>query len=317
MDTQAWSRQRAAGDGVILPNFLIIGAAKSGTTALYHYLRQHPQVFMNPHKETNFFAFEGQRVDFRGPGDEKMAESTITNLQAYRKQFEAVSDEMAIGEASPWYLYSNRAAQNIRCHIPGVKLLAILRNPVDRAFSSYLHVIRDGRESLTFEEGLLAEEERISRGWEYIWHYRRAGFYAAQVERFLELFPREQMRFYLYDDLVADPARFLRDVCGFLSVDSSFAVDTSFKPNVTGVPKNRLLGRLLVQPNSLRSAAKHLVPSQLRYNLSQRINQRLLEKPMMSEETRTRLLNGYRDDISALERLIGRDLSAWTGGGDP
>ncbi len=86
-----------------LPNFLIIGAAKAGTTALYHYLKQHPQVYMSPEKETNFFAFEGQEVCFRGPGDEKMCESTIATLEGYKEQFEDVSNEVAIGEASPWY----------------------------------------------------------------------------------------------------------------------------------------------------------------------------------------------------------------------
>lgn len=294
-----------------LPNFLIIGAAKAGTTALYHYLRQHPQVYMSPEKETNFFAFEGQKVSFCGPGDAKMCESSITTLGAYKEQFENVSNEVAIGEASPWYLYSTRAAENIYRHIPSVKLIAVLRNPVDRAFSSYLHPVRDGRESLTFEEGLSVEEKRIAQGWEYIWHYRRAGFYSAQVQRFLKLFRREQVRFCLYDDLLADPDRFLRDIYEFLGVDGSFVVDTSLRPNATGVPKNRLLGRLLNQPNVLRSSAKLFLPKRLRYNLSQRINRRLLEKPSLSEETRQDLLRGYRHDVTALQDLIGRDLSAW------
>ena len=257
-----------------LPNFLIIGAAKAGTTALYHYLKQHPQVYMSPKKETNFFAFEGQEISFSGPGDERISESAITTLEAYADQFEAASDEVAIGEASPWYLYSPQAADNIHRQIPHAKLITVLRNPIDRAFSSYLHVVRDGRESLTFEEGLLAEEERIESGWEYIWHYQHTGFYAAQVERFLKVFPRKQLRFYLYDDFVDDPTQFVKDVCAFLEVDTNFVVDTSFKPNATGIPKNRLLGQLLIKPNALRSAARYFMPKQLRYNVSQRINQR-------------------------------------------
>ena len=295
-----------------LPNFLIIGAAKAGTTALYHYLGQHPQVYVSPEKETNFFAFEGQKVSFCGPGDAKICESSITTLRAYKEQFENVSNEVAIGEASPWYLYSTQAAENIHRHIPSVKLIAVLRNPVDRAFSSYLHPVREGREGLTFEEGLSVEEKRIAQGWEYIWHYRRAGFYYAQVERFLNLFRREQVRIYLYDDLLADLDWFLRDVYEFIGVDTSFMVDTSLKPNATGVPKNRLLGRLLVQPNMLRSSARLFLPKRLRYNLSQRMNRRLLEKPSLSEETRRELLSGYEDDIVALQDLIGRDLSVWT-----
>jgi Sulfotransferase family len=295
-----------------MPNFLIIGAAKSGTTALYRYLRQHPQVYMSLTKETNFFAFEGQEVRFNGPGDDKVSKSAITIQKVYEEQFEAVSDEIAIGEASPWYLYSPQAAENIYRHVPDAKLIAVLRNPVDRAFSSYLHVVRDGRESLTFEEGLLAEEKRIAQGWEFIWHYQRAGFYTAQVERFLNLFPREQTRFYLYDDLLTDPDRFLRDVYEFLSLNTSFVVDTSLKPNITGVPKSWLLGRLLLQPNPLKWPAKLLVPKQLRRTLWHRMNQRLLEKPSLSRETRKKLLRNYKDDISSLQDLIGRDLSVWS-----
>lgn len=294
-----------------LPNFLVIGAAKSGTTALYHYLGQHPQVYMGPHKETNFFAFDGDKVDFRGPGDEEFCRSTITTLSAYEEQFGAVSDEVAIGEVSPWYLYSGRAAENIRSRIPDTKLIAVLRDPVDRAFSSYLHVVRDGRESLTFEEGLLAEKKRISGGWEFIWHYQRAGLYASQVEQFLDLFPREQIRFYLYDDLLADPVHFIGDVCEFLGVASDFVVDTSLKHNATGVPKNQLLGRLVLQPNPLKSAVKVLTPGGLRYNVGQRIKQRLLRRPTLNEGTRKDLLDSYRADISSLQDLIQQDLGHW------
>jgi hypothetical protein len=296
-----------------LPNFLIIGAAKSGTTALHHYLKQHPQVYMSPRKEPNFFAFEGQKVNFGGPGDEWILESTITTLEAYEKQFEAATSERAIGEASPWYLYSTRAAQNIHRHIPSAKLIAILRNPADRAFSSYLHVVRDSRESVPFEEGLLAEEKRIAQGWEYIWHYRKAGFYASQVRLYLDLFPREQMRFYLYEDFSSDPAGMLRDIYEFLDVDTDFVADTSIKPNSTGVPKNQLLGRLLLQPNLLRSTVKLLLPAQLSYNIAQRINQKLLKKPSLDQQTYGQLLSVYEDDISALQELIGCNLSAWLG----
>lgn len=297
-----------------LPNFLIIGAAKSGTTALHHCLKQHPQVYMSPRKETYFFAFEGQEVRFRGPGDEEANESAITNLEAYQEQFRDVHGEVAIGEATPWYLYSERAAQNIQRRIPDAKLIAVLRNPVDRAFSSYLHVVRDGRESLSFGEGLLAEDERVGQGWEFIWHYRRAGAYAAQVQRYLDLFPREQMRFYLYEDFLADPALLLKDMYGFLGVDTGFEADTSFRPNATGVPKSQLLGRLLLRPNPIKTTVKRLTPERLRdarYKLSQRINRLLIEKPSVDKATYDEVLASYRSDISTLQDLIGRDLSVW------
>lgn len=294
-----------------LPNFLIIGAAKSGTTALYHYLRQHPQVYMSPQKETNFFSFGEQKVRFSGPRVKLFSDSIITTLDSYEQQFEGVSNERAIGEASPWYLYSARAARNIAARIPDAKLIAVLRNPADRAFSSYLHVLQDGRENLSFEEGLAAEESRIARGWEPIWHYRRAGLYAGQIERFLELFSRDQMRFYLYDDLLRDPKSLLRDIYRFLEVDPGFEADTSLRPNATGIPRNQLLGRLLLRPNWLRSTAKLFIPKQLGYNLNQRLNQHLLKKPSLSLETRRKLLDSCKNDILTLQNLIDRDLSGW------
>jgi hypothetical protein len=296
---------------VTLPNFLVIGAAKSGTTALYHYLRQHPQVYMCPQKETNYFAFGEQKVRFTGPRDANDTDFIVTTLDSYKEQFEAASNELAIGEASPWYLYSTEAAANIARRIPDAKLIAVLRDPVDRAFSSYLHVFKEGRESLSFEEGLLAEEDRIARGWEPIWHYRRAGLYAEQVERFLELFSRDQMRFYLYDDFLEDPGDVLVDIYRFLGVDPRFVADISVRPNASGVPKNQLLGRLLLQPNRLRETIKLLMPMRLRYELSQRLNQRLLKKPPLGEETRKRLLGDFENDILALQDIIGRDLSRW------
>lgn len=297
-----------------LPNFLIVGAAKSGTTTLYYCLRQHPQVYMNPYKETNFFAFEGEEVRFCGPGDEEFCKSTITSPKVYEQQFEAVSKEVAIGEASPWYLYSERAARNIHRHIPDAKLIIVLRNPVDRAFSSYLHAVRDGREHLTFEGGLLAEEERIAQNWEFIWHYQKAGFYTSQIERFLNLFPPEQIRIYLYDDLLTDFTLFFRDLCKFLDIDPDFTVDTSLRHNATGIPKNQLLGRLVLQQNPVKSTIKLLIPRQLRYNAGLRIKQHLLKKPSLSEETRIKLLDSYVHDISSLQDLIHRDLSPWLKG---
>jgi hypothetical protein len=295
-----------------LPNFLVIGAAKSGTTSLHYYLQQHPQVYMSRQKETNFFAFEGERVEFYGPGDDELCRSAITDLRAYEEQFAAIPREnVAVGEASAWYLYSDKAAANIRRHVPNAKLIAMLRHPVERALSSYLHVVREGRESLAFEESLSCEEERIARGWEFIWHFQRAGLYAEQVERFLTLFPREQMRFYLYEDFLSNAAGVLADAYAFLGVDPSFVANTSVRYNVTGVPRNRLLGRLVLRPNPVKSMAKTLLPAGPRYRLGQRLRRRVLSKPAMNPETRRTLMSRYREDITALEPLIGKSLSQW------
>src|SRR5580704_17949873 len=121
-----------------LPNFFIIGAARSGTTALYEYLRQHPQIYMSPIKEPNYFAFYGQGIHYRGPRDQELVRSSyVPSLKAYEAQFSGVAKEIAVGEASPWYLYLPEAPERIRRKVPDAKLAAILRNPVDRAFSAF------------------------------------------------------------------------------------------------------------------------------------------------------------------------------------
>jgi hypothetical protein len=290
----------------------VIGAAKSGTTSLHYYLQQHPDIFMSTEeKEINFYAFEGQRVVFNGPGEHGLC-TTVTDLGTYQEYFRFVNHERAVGEAAPIYLYSDRAAANIHRYAPQSKLIAIFRHPVDRAFSSYLHMVRDGREKLgSFEDGLLAEEQRVAQGWDFGWFYKRVGFYAEQVERYLDLFPREQMRFYLYDDFVADPASLLVDLYGFLGVDPDFRTSTLVRYNATGVPKNKVLGRMLQNPKLLRSVTKPFLPKSTRRALFQLVRQKLYYKPSLSKATRLDLLEVYRDDILRLQHLIGRDLSRW------
>ena len=294
-----------------MPNFLVIGAAKSGTTSLYHYLAQHPDVFMSPVKEPKFFALEGERPSFRGPGDGEA--DAVTTLEGYRKLFEGADGESALGEASPLYLYLEKALARIKHHVPEARLIAVLRNPVERAYSSFLHKVRDGRETTTdFAEALALEEERIRAGWAYGWHYKRRGFYHEQIVRYYEAFGREKLRVYLYEDLKREPGALLRDAYGFLGVDASFVPNLALKHNVSGIPKNRLVHSLLRGRNPVKSALKPLLPQGLRRKLLVDLERRNLEKaPPIPSETRRRLVEEYREDVMKLQDLIGRDLSGW------
>ncbi|MGL6340594.1 MAG: sulfotransferase family protein, partial [Waterburya sp.] len=130
-----------------MPNFLIIGAAKAGTTALHEYLQQHPQIYLTPTKETNFFAFAEQDINFQGIGDEVLKDFSITDWKTYQAQFAGVTREKAIGEACPSYLYYPQAAIKIKQYIPDARLIVILRNPVERAYANFLHIVRDDRET--------------------------------------------------------------------------------------------------------------------------------------------------------------------------
>jgi Sulfotransferase family len=252
-----------------MPNFLIIGAAKSGTTSLYHYLKQHPEIYMSPLKEPRFFAVEGKTLDFRGPNDDEMSflqmsliRKSVTDIDTYRALFRGVTDEKAIGEASPLYLYSPEAPARIKHYIPQARLIAILRNPVDRAFSSYLHCVRDRGEPLQdFAQALREEETRIEDGWGPIWHYKNVGFYSAQLERFFDTFRRDQIKVFLYEDLKEDPVGVLRSTYRFLEVGETRLPDVSLKHNISGVPRIRLVHELLNKPNPIKSAFRPLLPA--------------------------------------------------------
>ncbi|PLS87415.1 MAG: sulfotransferase [Actinobacteria bacterium] len=296
-----------------MPNFLVIGAAKAGTTSLYHYLNQHPEVFMSPVKEPKFFALEGEKPDFRGPGDREAWREAISSLDAYQALFEGVTDEKVVGEASPLYLYSEKAPARIKHHVPEARLIAVLRDPVERAYSQFLHKVRDGKEPLAdFARAIEAEEGRVKENWAYGWHYKRRGFYYRQLSRYYAMFGPEQIRVYLYEDLKGDPAGLLRDVYGFLGVDDSFVPDMSLKHNVSGIPKNRLVHSLLRGRNPVKAALKPFLPRRLRKRLLVNLQGRnLTEPPGVAPAVRRALIEEYREDVSKLQGLIGRDLSGW------
>ena len=226
-----------------LPNFLIIGAMKSGTTSLYFCLKQHPQAYMSSLKEPNFFALEGSNLDFDGAeGKERiqrwLKRDFVTDIEEYHALFRGAAGETAVGEASPIYLYSPEASRRIRHYVPEAKLIAVLRSPVERAYSAFLYMTREGRKPLkAFPEALQAEESRMRDNREWIWHYRHVGLYYTQLKRYYDVFDADQIRVYLYEDLRAHLPRVLQSIFGFLEVDESFVPDTSLRHNVSGTPK--------------------------------------------------------------------------------
>jgi len=296
-----------------LPNFLIIGAAKSGTTSLYHYLGQHPDIFMSPIKEPKFFAHDGEKIQFCGRGDQEALHDVITDFDSYKALFDGVKSEKAIGEASAEYLYSPRAPERIRYYIPDAKLIVILRNPVERAYSSFIFMRQHWREICeTFEEALACEEERKRDQWEFIWHYKAVGKYVEQLQRYFMLFPREQLQVHLFEDLQQDPNKVVRDCLHFLEVDDTFIPDTSQKHMVTTcpieclIPRHKDLYDLCYQSRIMRT----LVPTRLRRITMEYLNQDRVVPPL-TKRTRKRLLRYYSEDLHELESLIGRDLSHW------
>ncbi|MGK7927403.1 MAG: sulfotransferase [Spirulina sp.] len=299
-----------------LPNFLIVGTAKAGTTSLYNYLNQHPQIYMSPVKEPNFFSFAGKQPDFCGPKDDEAWTNkySIVEFSAYQALFDKVDGEKAIGEASTLYLYIPETPKCIQKYLPDVKLIAILRHPVDRAFSHYLHLRRSGREWLTdFSLALEEEEKRRQQGWAPAWSYQQLGFYSQQLERYWQIFPRDRLKVYLYEDWRDNPVNFLQDLFAFLEVDTTFQPDMSIRHGSEAVVwKNNTVRDLLLKENSFRSFVKKIIPSHIRKPIAQMLWQTNKAKvPQLTSELRQKLTPRFREDILNLQDLIHRDLSHW------
>lgn len=317
---------------MVFPTFIIIGAAKSGTSALHSYLQQHPQVFMSQAKETNFFACldadeptfdtipvqavvdrrEESRVRFR-----TSMQRSIRTWSDYEELFDAGKNALAIGESSPFYLYNPECAKRIRKHLPEVRLIAILRNPIDRAYSHFLHYRRDGIEKHETMDAALADEDTsVDDVWWGMRHYVRAGFYSKQVQRYYEQFSEDQLLVLLYDDLKKDTAGTIRQIFGHIGVDTTFQPETSAWHNVSGIPKNRFLHELLSRPNQLKQALKKVLPDGLRTAIAgtefvSRLRMSNLKRDSLPQDTRVRLKEIYVDDILELQDILHRDLSAW------
>jgi hypothetical protein len=295
-----------------LPNFLHVGAAKTGTTSTYFYLRQHPEIFMSPRKGPEFFVSRFSNGHGKGPGDG--AKKTIDDEAGYRALFEGADGARIIGESSVSYLYHHREAiPLIRSYLGDPRILITLRNPADLAFSSYIHLLRQGRETCSFEAGLEAESGRVAQGWHYHWHYSRLGLFSDQVAAYLQNFSRVHV--FLLEDMAEDPQSCMRQLYEFLGVDSRFQPDTSVRYNQGGVPRWRSLYRVLLSGGKTRPVylrgADRVMDEQRLLRWRERLRTRMLVRQSPNAETRQALLESYRSDVQRLESLLGRDLMGW------
>ncbi|MEC4894473.1 MAG: sulfotransferase [Oscillatoria sp. PMC 1051.18] len=280
-----------------LPDFIIIGGGKCGTTSLHDYLSQHPQIYICPQKETFFFINEPNRSYHKRWG-------AITELEEYQALFKDAPENSVIGEISTTYYSCPESARLIREVVPNVKIIAILRDPADRAFSDYQMHVREGNEKPDMK-GLISPENK---------HVKR-GFYYSELLPFFETFDRKQIKILLFDDLCKDAASFLQDLFSFVGVDDSFVPNMSKKGREGGLPKNQAVNQLLTKKNPVRSFAARLLKIFLPLSTRQKIRESLvkknIEKVKLSPEERKQMIEIYRSDILKLEKLIDRDLSAW------
>jgi hypothetical protein len=298
-----------------LPNFFIIGAAKAGTTALYDMLAQHPDIYMSPVKEPRFFATVGEPRLYPGPAGDFLRRVTVWKPPEYAMLFAGVANQRAIGEASAIYMRLPLAAQRIRETLPQSRLIAILRQPAERAYSNYTFMRQHNIEpEPSFEAALAQEDARSQAGWYPGIYYKKNGYYHAQLSVYYALFPPEQIKVVLNEDLRDAPQALLRDLFRFLDVNENFAPEIQ-RSNVTLMPKNGRLHQLATHPARVEEHTPFLPAFARRILVSalQRVNAKfnLAPPPPLDPETRARLTEEYREDILKLQVLIGRDLSHW------
>ena len=297
-----------------LPDFLVIGAFKSGTTSLIHCLDQHPDIFMPWLQEPNYFGHEEFDPADTTPAPPERETTTVyrrhrtTTSGQYQQLFDGCRADQVSGECSPQYLTHPAACARIRRAIPDVKLIALLRNPIERAFSDYSMFVRDGLESDSFAEAVNRTPTIRPPG-----HYVETGMYGRQLLPYFEAFPRNQMRIHVYEDWVGDPQGLLSSLYGWLEVDPAFEADTSLRFNVSGVPSSRTVGLAYAAKRRMQPILKPIVQNRL--PKVQRYVQGRMERGLRSEsvppEVRQELAGEFSEDVALLSGLLERDLSHW------
>lgn len=298
-----------------LPKFLFVGTAKSGTTSIYHYLRQHPQVEI-PMKETFYFMSELLKDNHLPYPKQRPKSDLVLTEQSYMDLYRGIPLDKVTGEIGTGYLYHHQMSIPLIQKTLGtdVKIAIILRNPMDRCFSSYMHFVKDLFEDLSFEASLDAEQSRIKENWDFMWHHKSLGYYADQVKAYQDTF--KNVKVWLYDDLRSDSESTLRSMAEFIGIDT-FDLPSSTKAyNPSGKPKNKRLQKFITHENPVKSVLRPvfraLFSQEKRERMRKGLKSRNLKKAEGSNiDTYNQLRESYREDIMQLSGLIERDLNDW------
>lgn len=309
-----------------LPDFLLVGAAKSATTSLYYYLSQHPDIRMTSIKESWFFSFLNDPPRYVSPG---VLSNVVSSVEEYVKLFAGARSEQKLGDASPSYLYTYRdTIRNIRSVYPApyledLRIIISLRDPVSRTFSQYWTFRRVAQEPLPFEAAIEDKviEQRMRGNWNIFYDYTGFGRYHDQVKAYLEAFGKDRVLIVLYDDIQKDPVGVCQKIFAFIGVDTGFVPDVRLRYNeLAGEPRNKWLLRILTSKNPVKRAigtgVKRVLacfPEEPTRRAVENLVRRVFkfERMEMAAQTRAQLTRTFADDVRRLEALIGRDLSHW------
>jgi hypothetical protein len=299
------------------PDFFLIGAPKAGTSALHAALAQHPDLYLSPVKEPKYYLCgDSPPPAYKGPGDAHSNQEWVWQREQYLDLFSEAPAGALTGESTPFYLYHRDARRRIAVDRPDAKLIAVLRDPVDRAYSNWMHLWMDGLEPRAdIVEAVRREQSRIDAGWAPFWHYQGLGMYGRQVADLLDHFPREQLLLLRYRDMVDSPTATLDHVFDFLGVPSAEIREIprdNTRPFVRDGPRAKAIGPLIrtgatlgqfLPPKIWRHASKPLV-SQLHRGGRP-------DRPKLSPAQRDALLEPHLPDIELLEKVTGESYADW------
>jgi hypothetical protein len=299
-----------------LPDFLVAGVPKAGTTALHAALSRHPGLYLSPVKEPKYFLADDEPPpDKGGPGDALTYREHVWQRDKYEALFAGAPPGTRKGEATPLYLHDQRAMRRIRDLIPDARLIVVLRDPVERAHSNWTHLWSAGLEPIgDFVKACGEEDARVQAGWASFWRYTGLGKYGEQLRHAFTLFPREQVLVLRYRLLVDEPAPTLERICEFLNADTGVLTEIP-RENVTAHPEQTIAHRCVAIGRRASDAVGRLLPGTAGVGVNSRVERFLQrghrQRQPLAWEQRNELLPAFEQDIRLLEQVLGEDFSDW------
>ena len=281
------------------PNFFIVGGAKCGTTNISYYLNLHPQVFVSKLNEPYYFCQWDLPDDFR-------RESMITDEKKYLKLFNDAKSHSAIGEATPAYLHSPHAASKIKERFPNSKIIISIRNPIERAQSSYLSNEFMRKDKLSFLEMVKSHVELIMKNNFYIYNILEPGFYSKHIKRFQEIFDPNQIKILIFEEYINNTKNSISELLDFLGLNDDF-VFTEQSKNSYRIPKNKFFQSTL-ENKTFRRISTHFIPTLTREKIGDKFLLKEVKKPQISVAERNYLKNFYSNEVKDLESLLDRTI---------
>lgn len=280
------------------PSFFLVGGKKCGTSAVFRQLEAHPDIGF-ARKELHYFSYgfdPGRREDPR----------VISDEAEYRALYAPLAGTPVLADASPSYLVIPEAAARLREAVPHARIAMILRHPVDRLLSDYHHEQAAGREPRDLATALAQEAESGKQ------RYRWRSSYARHLERFLALFPPDQVRVYVYDDLRADERGLMRSMYSFVGVEEDFVAPPSQHSQRSGVVRSQTFNRVIRSSGGARRLARSVLPKRLYRGLGYRLYNANVKAPEPVDPAwRARLCEEFEPDVQAVEDVLHRELDTW------